>query len=234
MPTLSLYTFDRNAPDQAGPFYQNHVTHGAGLWAWSTIYNTPSVSSGLVWERQDNEEVIDLSAQANSPLVLSQIDALFTGDISRRGPVQTSYITWANVPFRGSNPGLHRDWELLATLKINFHVSTPWYCSDADGTITYYVFFFIDTAGVLRGRVEGWSYRFSGGWPFCAGAIRSGLDSAVPGGVPRLQGLLDLALATFSRERRFSMLYYLPGHGTRSGFSRDNADINVSLAVLPR
>lgn len=235
MPTLSLYIFERNAPSDAGRFWQSHISHGAGSWAWATIYNLPNVHSSLAWERPDNEEVLDLSNAANNPLALSIIDGLLTGGASRRGPVRTSYITWANVPadVRGGNSNRHQSWELLATLNIDFHISTPWYCSDADGTITYYIFFFIDGSGQLHANVDGWSYHYGGGGPFCTGAINSALDKAVSNGMATVQSQISLALSLFARGRHFSMLYFLPGHGVRSGGAfQDNADNNVALAAL--
>jgi hypothetical protein len=237
MPTNSLYAFKRNHPSDAGEFWQNHVGHASGGWAWSTIFNLPNIHSVLSWERQDNELLLDLGALANNPIVLGLVDSMLTAPVSRAGrPLRTSYVTWANVnsAVRAANPTLHHDWELLATLNIDFHVSTPWYCSDADGTITYYIFFFIDGAGHLRGDVQGWSYHFDGGGPFCAGAISDGLNSAVPGGMGPLQSQLNTGLSLFSGSHTFSMIYFLPGHGSRSGFSSDNADNNVSLAVLPQ
>jgi len=237
MPTLSLYVFERNAPSDAGRFWQNHIGHGAGAWAWATIYNLPNVHSSLVWERPDNEDVLDLSNAVNNPLVLNVIDGLLSGGASRRGPVRTSYVTWANVHpgVRAGNPGRHQPWELLGTLNIDFHISTPWYCSDVDGTITYYIFFFIDGGGQLRANVDGWSFKYNGGGPFCTEEVSSQLRTAISNGVGTVQNQIDLGLSLFASGRLFSMLYFLPGHGVRSGGSfQDNADNNVALAVLPR
>ncbi|MFS8085544.1 MAG: hypothetical protein ACMG6H_07925 [Acidobacteriota bacterium] len=122
----------------------------------------------------------------------------------------------------------------MGTLNIDFHISTPWYCSDVDGTITYYIFFFIDSGGRLRGNVDGWSYRYDGGGPFCTGEVSSRLNSAVSGGMATVQNQINLGISLFAGRRLFSMLYFLPGHGNRSGFSVENADNNVALAVLPR
>lgn len=237
MPVLSLYVFERDAADQAGSFWQSHVGHGAGGWAWSTIHHLPDIHSALAWERPDNESVMDLSAAANNPIALNVIDGLLSGGASRRGAVRTSYVTWANVPsgIRDGNPGRHQPWELLATINIDFHISTPWYCSDADGTITYYIFFFIDEGGHLRANVEGWSFHYDGGGPFCTGEISSRLRTAVSGGMGTVQDEINLGISLFAGSRRFSMLYFLPGHGARSGGAfHDNADNNVALAVLPR
>jgi hypothetical protein len=235
MPTLSLYAFDRSGPELAGPFFQNHIGHGPDNWAWDSISGLGNTHSVLSWERPSNEDVLDLSNVANNPIALARIDALLSSPASRRGPVRTSYVTWGNMPsqVKSGNPNLHQPWELLATVNIDFHVSTPWYCSDADGTITYYIFFFLGEGGNLRSQVQGWYYSYSGGGPFCTGSINNSLNSAVPSGMAPLQNLLDTFLPLFTAGRTFNMLYYLPGHGVRSGFSSDNADNNVALAVIP-
>ncbi len=237
MPVLSQYVFKRNHSSDAGPFWQSHIEHRAGGWAWSTIYGLPDVHSTLVFERPDNEQVLDLSAVANNPIALGVIDGLLTGGASRSGPVRTSYVTWGHVPggVRGGDPNRHHDWELLATLNIDFHISTPIYCTDASGTITYYIFFSLDGSGHLHAHVDGWSYHFDGGFPFCSGEINSRLRTAVSGGMSTVQSQVDLGVSLFAGGDSFSVLYFLPGHGIRSGGDfQDNADNNVSLAVLPR
>jgi hypothetical protein len=235
MPILSLYAFDRAGPDQAGHFWQNHIGHAPGAWAWADLASLQGSQSVLCWERQDDEDVIDLSASANNPLALNQIDALLASPVARNGPVRTSYINWQDTPsgVRQPNPNLHQSLDVLATFNIDFHVHTPWYCSDANGTIIYYVFFFLDDTGNLNADVQGSHYQFDGGGPFCRGNISSGLDAAVPGGIGMLQDLLNIALGLFVKGRTFNMIYFLPGHGDRANASEDNADNNVALAVLP-
>src|SRR5438874_7412727 len=56
---------------------------------------------------------------------------------------------------------------------FNFHVPTPWYCSDADGNIAYYLVLYLDASGHARGYVDGWSYNYNGGGPFCTGDRKS-------------------------------------------------------------
>jgi hypothetical protein len=245
MPTISLYAFDRYDPSYAGPFYQNHVTYSTGGWAWNEIRYLTSLFnpnfditkySVLTWERLDNEDVIDLTQNANNPIVLNIIDSLIKSPASRSGPVRTSYVPWGNVPsqVRDANPpGLHQDYDLLGTLNIDFHISTPVYCSDADGTITYYVFFYLDGGGQLHGDIQGWYYSYSGGGPFCKGNIDNSLNQGVPAGMGPLANILDTALTLFANSRTFWMVYLLPGRGVRSGQGGDNADNNVALAVLP-
>lgn len=235
MPTLSEYAFRRTSSAQAGPFWQNHITHGAGSWAWATISNLPDSNGILAWERPDDENVLDLHALANSPIALATIDANLTGAVSRSGEVRTTYLTWDRVPgeVRNPNPTLHQNWELLASLVIPFHASLPWYCPDVDGTIRYYIFFFLDGAGQLRVRIDGWYWQYNGWAGVCGGDLSSGLSSGAAGGIAALQAQLDLGLTLFGGGRTFNMLYYLPGTGTRSGFSEDDADRRIALAVLP-
>jgi len=224
----------------AGPFFQSHVGYSDGGWAFSEISNlnfNPDTSS-LAWERLDSELVIDLSGAANNQLVLNTVDGLLSSPASRTGPIRTSYVAWQNVPSKvhNSNPNLHQPTDLLATINIDFHISTPWYCSDASGTITYYVFFSLDGGGNLNGDVQAWYYNYSGGGPVCTGGIDSKLsdpNSGVPSGVAQLQSLLDAAIALNTGSKTFWMLYFLPGHGDKSGFSQDNADNNAALALLP-
>lgn len=234
MPTLSEYAFERASASAAGPFWENHITHGAGSWAWASLSNLPDSNGVLAWERPDNEDVLDLSVSANNPIALNSIDGILTSPISRSGAVRTGYVTWNRVPssVRASNPGLHQDWELLARLTIPFHASMPWYCPDADGTINYYVFFYLDGVGNLRSRIDGWWWEHDGAG-FCNGSLRDGLNAGVSAGIGTLAGVLNTGIALFAAERTFNMLYLLPGRGQRSGWRSDNADNNIALAVLP-
>jgi hypothetical protein len=122
---------------------------------------------------------------------------------------------------------------MLIRVYFDFHIGTPWYCSDANGDIDYYLFLYLDGNGHLQGYVDGWSYHYSGGGPFCTGSINSALNNAIPNGTGPLQTVLDNALSLFSSSV-FSMLYYLPGSGTKNpGDNSENADVDVAIAVLP-
>jgi hypothetical protein len=237
VPTMSLYSFQRSDPSLAGPFSQNNVTYPDGAWAFADVSGigfNPNTSA-LAWERLDSEIVIDLSAAANSPTALATINQILTSPASLTGPVRTSYVAWQNVPSKvsSSNPNSHQPTDLLATINLDFEITTPWYCSNASGTITYYVFFSLDSGGNLNGTVQAWYYNYSGGHPFCTGNISSTLNNAVPAAMPQLQTLLNAAIALNSGSNTFWMLYFLPGHGLTSGFIQDNADDNAALALLP-
>jgi hypothetical protein len=112
-------------------------------------------------------------------------------------------------------------------------VSTPWYCTDADGDINYYVVPYLDSSGRALAYVDGWSYHYDGGGPFCTGSISDNLDANVPAGAKQLQANIDLRLDWIA-DRRFDLLYLLPGDGARTGGGTFNVNEYVSVAVLPR
>ena len=112
-------------------------------------------------------------------------------------------------------------------------MSTPWYCSDADGTIHFYGVPYLESSGRAGGYVDGWSYHYDGGGPFCTGDISDALDSKVPAGARKLQEAIDLRLKWIA-DRRFDLLYLLPGDGARTGGGSVNVNDSISIAVLPR
>jgi hypothetical protein len=227
MPTLTQYWFhDRFF---GGPFDGWNQPYGG--WAW--ISNSGGSAATLAWNRQDDERVIDLGPQLNSPGVLSQVDQVLGSRASRTSGIMVQGVFWPNVPYHDQDPGRHNDGDMLARVYFNFHIGTPWYCSDADGNISYYLVLYLDGGGHIQGYVDGWSYDYSGGGPFCTGSINDALNSAVPNGMATLQTLLNGYLALLSGST-FSMLYYLPGSGTKAaGPFSENADLDLAVAVLP-
>ena len=81
-------------------------------------------------------------------------------------------------------------------------------------------------------RIDGWYWQHDGAG-LCNGELRDGLNEGVPAGIPALQSLLSLGLGVAAGERRFSTMYLLPGQGGRSGFSEDDADRRIALAMIP-
>jgi len=229
MPTLSQYWFYERF--FGGPFDVYNLPFSDGSWAW--ISSEGGTAATLMWIRPDSERAISIATQFNTPDVLSLIDAFISGGASRTSGIRAMGVFWPSVPYRAENPGRHSDWELLIRIYFNFHISTPWLCSDADGNISYYVFAYLDGEQHLRAYVDGWSYEYDGGAPFCTGTINDRLNAQVPAGVATVQRLLDDRLALLSR-LTFSALYYLPGSGTRSpGQTSENADLDVAVAVIP-
>lgn len=231
MPVLTNYWFSDS--DFRGNTTFLNIGHCAGCWAWINWSNIGSTDSTLVWEREDREIVVDLPPILNAPDVLSTLDSILGSSASRTSSIKAGWIPWRHVPFHEKDPGRHGDLDLLVRIFFNFHISTPWYCSDADGDISYYVIPYLSGSGRLGAYVDWWSYHFSGGGPFCSGEISDRLDSAVPGGMGTLQSMIDVRMAFFA-SRSFDMLYLLPGNGTRTGGGTVNVNEHVSLALLPR
>lgn len=233
MPTLSTYRFSRSHPSDAGPFSQHHEAHGPGRWAWTIWSSLNNTGAVLVQERQDNEDVLDLSAVANNPLVLATVNSLLTAQARLIGPLQSTYVPWFRVPIHILWGRFHTGEDMLAKLTIPLHVTTPWPCANANASISYFVFFRLDERGSLRAVVEGHDVWTDGGWP-CRDGIIESLRNAAREGFPRVQGLLADLLPGFTRGRSFERLYFLPGNGTRTINGAGNADESVALAVLPK
>jgi hypothetical protein len=230
MATLSDYWFQNGF--FAGPFSGWNQPFPDGGWAWISD-SGGTIAATLSRVRPDNERVIDVGPPINLPAVLTQVDGLLGGSVNRTSGIFAAGVFWPSVPYHSKDPSRHNDGDMLIRIYFNIHIHTPWYCSDADGNISYYVFLFLDGNGHLQGFVDGWSYDYSGGGPFCTGSIDDQLNNSVPGGMPTVQSVLDLLLGSLS-ESTFSTLYYLPGSGTKSpGSFSENADQDVAIALLP-
>lgn len=230
MPILSQYWFSESF--FAGPFEGRNQPYPEGGWAW--ISESGQEQATLSWNREDSEVILNFATVASNPLVISTIDKLLTGGVTRTSGVMAQGVFWPNVPYYSKDPSRHSASDMLVRVYFDFHIDTPWYCSDADGDISYYLFFSLDRTGALQGSVDGWSYNYSGGGPFCTGSIDDGLNSAVPGGMAPLQNLVNEAIA-LDANGHYSTLYYLPGSGTRAqGAFDENADTDVALVLLPR
>lgn len=229
MPVLSRYWFHNGF--FSGPFDVFNEPYPDGGWAW--ISNGSSSAATLAWNRADGEQAVDLAAQLNTGDVLAIVDKALGGQASRTSGIMVQGVFWPSVPYYGSDPGRHPASMMLARVYLDFHVSTPWYCSDADGNIDYYLVLYLDAAGHAQGYVDGWSYSYNGGGPFCTGSINDALNSAVPGAISQVQKVLDDKLALLAAFT-FSTMYYLPGSGTASqGDHAENADTDLAVAVLP-
>jgi hypothetical protein len=231
MPTLTNYWFADT--DFRGHTNFLNVAHCRDCWAWINWSNVGGTRSTLVLEREDREFALNLPPLFNSADVLERLDALLGRSASRTSPIKAGWIPWRHVPHHEKDPGRHADLDLLIRIFFDFHISTPWYCSDADGDLSYYVVPFLDGAGQLRAIVDWWSFNYDGGGPFCTGEISDRLSDAVSGGTSTLQGMIDSRLALFA-DRRFDGLYLLPGDGTKTGGGSVNVNEHVSLALLPR
>lgn len=230
MPTLSNYWFED--PDFRGDTTFLSIQHGSGGWAWINWADIGSTESTLVWEREDREIVIDLTPQVDTNRIRGIIDETLGSEARRTSGIFAGWIPWKYVPYYSSRPD-RNDLDLLVRIFFDFHVDTPWFCTDADGDISYYVRIFLTGDGGLRARVDGWSFDYNGGEPFCTGEISDELRDGVPGGMSTLQEEINNTLGLFEGFR-FDLVYLLPGSGDTSGTGSVNVNKRCSLALLPR
>lgn len=229
MPILSQYWFsDRFF---GGAFEGFNEPYPPGGWAW--ISHGGQSQATLTWNRADGETIIDFASVLSNPLVTNAVDGLLTGPVSRTSGIMAQGVFWRDVPYHDQNPGAHGDSDMLVRVYFDMHIHTPWYCSDADGWIAYYLVFYLDGSGHLNAYVDGWWYHYDGGGPFCTGGIDDALNQAIPAGIPTVQNLLNEAIALLAGAQ-YSTLYYLPGSGTQTqGDFNENADTDVALVLLP-
>jgi hypothetical protein len=212
---LSLYEFEREAPDRAGPFRETHVSFEGSA---AIGLETGEPQSVLVRVRPDAEEVLDLFELFNAEPARGRVHALLAPPLHVLGPLRVSYTAWERALVQPLAAGRHAGGELLATVNVEFHAALP-AALDVDGTLVYYAGFWIDGAGELHGAVEGAAFHFRGG---------------LPGGARALSAALQRALRRFTRGRRFRSVDLLPGRGGRRGRRRwGNADRQVVLAAVP-
>lgn len=228
MPVLSQYWFNNGY--WSGPFTVYNVSYPNGGWAW--ISGSGTAHGTLVWNREDGEHVIGLQSQLDTAQVHSVIDNALGSQAQRTSGVMVQGVPWTSVPYYSQNPARHPASMMLVRVYFNFHVGTPWYCSDANGSISYYLAIYLDGNGHVSGYVDGDWYQYDGGGPFCTGAINDALNSAVPGAVGQVNTILQQKLALLSG-LHFSKLYFLPGSGTTAGGGHaENADTDLAVAVL--
>jgi hypothetical protein len=230
VPTLSLYEFERERPERAGPFRETHFSFEGPA---SISLPTGEPQSLLLRVREDGEEVLDLFELFNAEAVRDRVHGLLSAPLHVIGPLRVSYSPWEDALVQPLAPARHAAAELLATVNAEFHAALP-ASVDVDGTLVYYASFWTDRAGTLRAAFEGAAYHFRGGLPAGARALAAPLERALRAGVALLQSALDQGLRGFTRGRRFRGLALLPGRGGRRGHRRwGNADRQVVLAAVP-
>jgi len=188
----------------------------------------------LTIHRPNAEVPVDLGAliatNANTGLVANK---LISAGASLTSGLRVQGVPWLSVPYFLQNLGAHKIMDMLVRVDFDFHIETPWYCSDIDGNISVYLFLFLDAKGHLKGKVDGQWFTFDGGGPFCRGPAQDALMSAVPGVSQQVKPILDQALAT-AASGKFKQLYFLPGNGTKTpGVSFQNASNDLALGLIP-
>src|SRR5262245_39646080 len=207
MPTLSQYWF--RSEFFGGPVDGwNEPVHAGRSTAISGVppFSGANASSAatLVRERPDDELVLDIGANINGNVIaLMSVDALLGQESKRTSPVFAAGIPWGGrLPYFDQDPSRHNSWDIIVRIYFDIHISTPGYCWDLDGTISYYLMFFLDPQGKLKAFVDAWGWRI--GWKaadVCRDTVRKRLSTGVDNGVATVQALIDAAIAQHAAGR---------------------------------
>jgi hypothetical protein len=225
-----------------------YVFTGPGLLQGiDTLFNMSSTQQGfqeivsgasnmLTLLRPDGEVTVEIGPQLNSASVLQQVDSqLKAAGASRTSPIRARMIPWIEVPYFDQTPASHKPLDMLIDVNFDFFIETPWYCSNVNGTISFFLFFALDSKGHLQARADGDWFQYSGGGLICTGAIDSILTSALnKARTSFVQPLLDKLIAP-AAGIAFSVIYIMPSNGSRIlGVQIQNATLAATLGLVPK
>lgn len=137
---------------------------------------------------------------------------------------------WFQVPYFFSRPLDHPINTTLVRVYIDLHVKTPWPASDADATLSFYIFVRLQN-GKLKASVDGAWVDVDGGWPD-GQAIADALGKVAKGAIPTVQSGLDTALAIVGN-KTFSDLYLIPGNGVTTPVIAGDATQDTTIGLVP-
>ena len=147
-------------------------------------------------------------------------EPVITWDMWPTGPEQGGYDTHPNAP----------DMAYVA-LKIPITVDVPNWVFDYDAEIRYWLYLYVDAAGVLQGYVNQYGAWVEGG--ILTGSVLSELMGRLPPTVDDVNSRLAAALALANLAGPFGMLYYLPGRFDSQGSTDDDVTVVLTRGGPP-
>jgi hypothetical protein len=206
-----------------------------------SVNNTPSNNpaftesfNGSVFtvNRPAGEILVNLGPQIDTAANVGMVaEKLIAAGASLSSQIGVQGVPWGAVPYFSQHPLAHKLTDMLIRIHFDFHIQTPWYCSDVNGTMAVFLFAFLDNAGHLQVVLDGMWWNFSGGGPFCVGAVSNGLNAAMPSVKSAVLGLLP-SITKAAQGIKFSRLYFLPGDGTKNLIALENATNDLSIGLL--
>jgi hypothetical protein len=190
--------------------------------------------------RADSETVIDLGP-AVAPVfgpVINQILGASNGTATLTGGPFAQVVLWPQVPYFLGRPMAHPINTQLVRIYFNVHVSTPWPASDADATISYYIFTRLQQTPIIQiqghyelaASVDGAWVTVDGGWPVSQ-AIADILGFGAQLAIPTVQKALDSSLALVAG-KSFKAMYLIPGNGAKLPVVVGAAQVDGALALV--
>jgi hypothetical protein len=229
MPTLSTYYFDDT--DFRGTASCFNLIHSKTSLATFNHADINGRGSALIVERPDEEIVIDLVPQINTPVILDIIDRNLGENAIRTSPVKIGWRPWRYVEYHDQDPARHKELSLLIRVFFDLKFNVPEWCVGVTGDVEYYIIVQLNENRVLQAFIDGWSFHTSKG-SVCRNAVRERMNQRVPASVQLLQALIDAQLAPFANQQ-FLHVYLLPGDGNRNASGTANPDEQISIALIP-
>jgi hypothetical protein len=180
--------------------------------------------------RPASEILVDLGPEFNTKEVLDLVDGQFKAhpQVKRTSGIRVQGVLFKDVPYFLSRVLSHQPMQVMLRVWLTAHVSTPWPASDADASISYYLFVRLNGSRKLAINVDGISVHVDGGWPD-GQSIADKLFAAAE--KVKLGTFIDDAIAPVANTS-FSDLYILPNQGSKAQVVAGNASIDSSVALV--
>jgi hypothetical protein len=181
--------------------------------------------------RPSNEITVDLDPALNAYRNTIGAKLVATGG-ALTSRIRAQGMRWDTVPYYNNNPGAHAQNDMLVRVNFDFHHNTPWFCPAIDGTISFYIYLYLEN-NQLSGYVDNWDFHFNGGGA-CAGAAQDQLNRAVSSAASSdVPQLLQQILSLYSNQT-FQKIYFLPGDGAKNPpLINEDATSDVALGLIP-
>ncbi|MBJ7310554.1 hypothetical protein H7U20_10140 [Rugamonas sp. CCM 8940] len=226
MSVTSTYTFLQ------GFFNGLFTVHNTAQAADQPFSRTFPNSSTMVLHRPNGEMLVDLGTLINTNENVGLVSKrLMSAGGAMTSELRVQGVQWASVPYFMQSPAAHMPMDMLTKVNFDFHIETPFGCTDVDGTISVFLFLFIDAQKHLQVRVDGtWLHVDGGG--FCHAPAFNALKAAMPGVRQQVADLLP-GLMAVTKNLKFNNLYYMPGNGFKAaGIAAQNASVDTAIGLI--
>lgn len=117
--------------------------------------------------RPASEILVDLGPKFNTKEVLDLVDGQFKAhpQVKHTSGIRVQGVLFKDVPYFLSRVLSHQPMQVMLRVWLTAHVSTPWPASDADASISYYLFVRLNGSRKIAINVDGISVHVDGGWP---------------------------------------------------------------------
>jgi hypothetical protein len=184
-----------------------------------------------VLDRSDKEFVLALDPILKSEfLPMIQKGLAKQPQVTLTGGPFAQIALWPQVPYFFSRLPDHPLNTTLLRIYINVHIHTPWPASDADASISFYIFVRLQNHKV-KASVDGAWVIVNGGWPV-TGQITDALGKFAKDEIPAVQAGLDTALKLVGN-KTFSDIYLIPGDGSKNPIVAGDATQASALGLVP-